>query len=95
MVLNMKIDNNEFLEYLIKNCSSNLTFIKKLRINKKSISIYIDYDISNFIFNEFFTENHLYHLIISYLSNYNKQSNNVSDIDYLKYTYKKLNINYI
>ena len=88
----MKINNKDFLNYMISNEKSNISFIKAIRINKKSISIKLDNN-SCFIFNDFFTKQSLYNMIIYYLSLYIKDNNiNIpSDIDYLKYKYNKVN----
>lgn len=80
----------EFLNYLKTNNRMNLEFIQTIKLNKKSISLKIDKDLSNFIFNDIFNEKTLYNIIISNLSKYNN-----IDIDYLKYKYKKLNIKYV
>ena len=87
----MKINNKNFLNYMTSNEKSNISFIKAIRINKKSISIKLDNPC--FIFNDFFTKQSLYNMIIHYLSLYIKD-NNIdipSDIDYLKYKYNKVN----
>lgn len=88
----MKINNKDFLNYMISNEKSNISFIKAIRINKKSISIKLDNN-SCFIFNDFFTKQSLYNMVIRYLSLYIKDNNiNIpSDIDYLKYKYNKVN----
>lgn len=88
----MKINNKDFLNYMISNEKSNISFIKAIRINKKSISIKLDNN-SCFIFNDFFTKQSLYNMIIHYLSLYIKNNNiNIpSDKDYLKYKYNKVN----
>lgn len=88
----MKINNKDFLNYMISNEKSNISFIKAIRINKKSISIKLDNN-SCFIFNDFFTKQSLYNMVIHYLSLYIKDNNiNIpSDIDYLKYKYNKVN----
>ena len=88
---NMKINNKEFLEYMISKEASNISFIKTVKINKKSISIKLDNN--SFIFNDFFTKQSLYNMVIHYLSLYIKD-NNIdipNDIDYLKYKYSKVN----
>lgn len=88
----MKINNKEFLNYMVSKEISNISFIKAIKINKKSISIKLDNN-SCFIFNDFFTKQSLYNMIIHYLSLYIKD-NNIdipSDIDYLKYKYNKVN----
>lgn len=88
----MKINNKDFLNYMISNEKSNISFIKAIRINKKSISIKLDNN-SCFIFNDFFTKQSLYNMIIYYLSLYIKDNNidTPNDIDYLKYKYSKVN----
>ena len=88
----MKINNKEFLNYMISKEVSNISYIKSIRFNKKSISIKLDNN-SCFIFNNFFTKQSLYNMVIHYLSLYIKD-NNIdipSDIDYLKYKYSKVN----
>lgn len=88
----MKINNKEFLNYMASKELSNISFIKEIRINKKSISIKLN-DNECFIFNDFFTKQSLYNMIIHYLSLY-IQDNNIdipNDIDYLKYKYNKVN----
>ena len=87
------INNKDFLNYMISNEKSNISFIKAIRINKKSISIKLDNNVESFIFNDFFTKQSLYNMVIHYLSLYIKD-NNIdipSDIDYLKYKYSKVN----
>ena len=88
---NMKINNKDFLNYMISKETSNVSFIKAIRFNKKSISIKLDNN--SFIFNDFFTKQSLYNMIIHYLSLYIKDNNiNIpNDIDYLKYKYSKVN----
>ena len=96
----MNINAQNFLEYFKENCRSNVNYIQSIKFNKKSITVKIDDDAKPFVFNSFFTEKRLYNLIISYLSSYIKENeincfNTVGvvyDIDYLKYTFKKLNI---
>ena len=88
---NMKINNKEFLNYMVSKEASNISFIKTVKINKKSISIKLDNN--SFIFNDFVTKQSLYNMIIHYLSLYIKD-NNIdipNDIDYLKYKYSKVN----
>lgn len=89
----MKINNKDFLNYMISNEKSNISFIKAIRINKKSISIKLDNDVACFVFNDCFTKQSLYNMIIYYLSLYIKDNNiNMSnDKDYLKYKYNKVN----
>lgn len=80
------------LKYLKDNNKNiNLEFIKSIRFNKNSISIKVEN--KSFFFNGLFTEQHLYNIIIKTLSNYNYFNNKCSDIDFLRYKYKKLNIN--
>lgn len=87
----MKINNKAFLKYMICKETSNISFIKAIKINKKSISVKLDNN--SFIFNDFFTKQSLYNMIIHYLSLYIKDNNiNIpNDIDYLKYKYNKVN----
>lgn len=87
----MKINNKEFLNYMISKETSNISFIKAIKINKRSISIKLDNPC--FIFNDFFTKQSLYNMVINYLSLYIKDNNiNIpNDIDYLKYKYSKIN----
>ena len=88
----MKINNKKFLNYMVSKEASNISFIKAIKINKKSISIKLDNN-SCFIFNDFFTKQSLYNMIINYLSLYIKDNNidTPNDIDYLKYKYSKVN----
>ena len=88
---NMKINNKDFLNYIVSKETSNISFIKAIKINKKSISIKLDNN--SFIFNDFFTKQSLYNMIIHYLSLYIKDNNiNMpTDKDYLKYKYNKVN----
>ena len=88
---NMKINNKEFLNYMVSKEASNISFIKTVKINKKSISIKLDNN--SFIFNDFFTKQSLYNMIIHYLSLYIKDNNinTPNDIDYLKHKYSKVN----
>ena len=88
---NMKINNKDFLNYITSKETSNVSFIKAIKINKKSISIKLDNN--SFIFNDFFTKQSLYNMIIHYLSLYIKDNNinTPNDIDYLKYKYSKVN----
>lgn len=90
---NMKINNKDFLNYMISKETSNISFIKAIKINKKSISIKLNNDSEKFVFNNFFTKQSLYNMIINYLSLYIKDNNiNIpNDIDYLKYKYNKVN----
>ena len=87
----MKINNKEFLNYMVSKEASNISFIKAIKINKKSISIKLDNN--SFIFNDFFTKQSLYNMIINYLSLYIKDNDidTPNDIDYLKYKYSKVN----
>lgn len=89
----MKINNKEFLNYMVSKEKSNISFIKAIKINKKSISIKLNNDSENFVFNNFFTKQSLYNMVINYLSLYIKDNNiNIpNDIDYLKYKYNKVN----
>lgn len=89
---NMKINNKEFLNYMISKEISNISFIEAIKINKKSISIKLNNN-ECFIFNDFFTKQSLYNMIIHYLSLYIKDNDidMPTDIDYLKYKYNKVN----
>lgn len=89
---NMKINNKEFLNYMISKEISNISFIEAIKINKKSISIKLNNN-ECFIFNDFFTKQSLYNMVIFYLSLYIKDNNidMPTDIDYLKYKYNKVN----
>lgn len=89
----MKVNNKDFLEYLKNNCRSNVTFIKSIRFNKKSISLKVED--KNMIFNNMFTERTLYNIIISYLIAYIKDNNidYPTDKDFLTYKFQKININ--
>ena len=53
---NMKINNKEFLNYMVAKETSNISFIKAIKINKKSISIKLNNDSEKFVFNNFFTK---------------------------------------
>ena len=88
----MKINNKEFLNYMITKEKSNISFIEAIKINKKSISIKLN-DVECFVFNDFFTKQSLYNMVIFYLSLYIKDNNidTPDDIDYLKYKYSKVN----
>ena len=90
---NMKINNKEFLNYMVSKEKSNISFIEAIKINKKSISIKLDKDMECFIFNDFFTKQSLYNMVIFYLSLYIKDNDidMPTDIDYLKYKYSKVN----
>ena len=86
------INNKEFLNYMVSKELSNISYIKAIRFNKKSITIKLN-DNECFIFNDFFTKQSLYNMIIFYLSLY-IQDNDIdmpTDIDYLKYKYSKVN----
>lgn len=89
---NMKINNKEFLNYMISKEISNISFIEAIKINKKSISIKLNNN-ECFIFNDFFTKQSLYNMVIFYLSLYIKDNDidMPTDIDYLKYKYNKVN----
>lgn len=89
----MKINNKEFLNYMVSKEISNISFIEAIRFNKKSITIKLDKDVECFVFNDFFTKQSLYNMVIFYLSLYIKDNNidMPTDIDYLKYKYSKVN----
>ena len=86
------INNKEFLNYMVSKELSNISYIKAIRFNKKSITIKLN-DNECFIFNDFFTKQSLYNMIIFYLSLYIKDNDidMPTDIDYLKYKYSKVN----
>ena len=88
----MKVNNKEFLNYMVSKERSNISFIEAIKVNKKSISIKLN-DNECFIFNNFFTKQSLYNMIIHYLSLYIKDNNidMPTDKDYLKYKYSKVN----
>ena len=88
----MKINNKEFLNYMITKEKSNISFIEAIKINKKSISIKLN-DVECFVFNDFFTKQSLYNMVIFYLSLYIKDNDidMPTDIDYLKHKYSKVN----
>lgn len=90
---NMKINNKEFLNYMVSKELRNISFIETIKINKKSISIKLNKDSENFVFNDFFTKQSLYNMVIFYLSLYIKDNDidMPTDIDYLKYKYNKVN----
>ena len=71
---------------------SNISFIEAIKINKKSISIKLN-DVECFVFNDFFTKQSLYNMVIFYLSLYIKDNDidMPTDIDYLKHKYSKVN----
>ena len=89
----MKINNKEFLNYMVSKEKSNISFIETIKINIKSISIKLNKDIECFVFNDFFTKQSLYNMVIFYLSLYIKDNDidMPTDIDYLKYKYSKVN----
>lgn len=89
----MKINNKEFLNYMVSKEISNISFIEAIRFNKKSISIKLNKDVECFVFNDFFTKQSLYNMVIFYLSLYIKDNDidMPTDIDYLKYKYSKVN----
>ena len=97
MVFNMvNVDNKNFLKYLKEKSNMNLNFINLIKFNKNSISIKVNDKqyVNNFVFNDLFNKKSLLNLIIKMLHNY-MYFNNIecSDIDYLTYRFKKLNIN--
>ena len=85
----MNINNKELLKFLKNKDNTNTyNFIKNIRFNKNSITIYL-YD-SNFLFNNLFNKNSLYKYILSYLRLY--LNNNNYDLYYLESKYKTLKI---
>lgn len=93
---NQNIDNKKFLNYFLNENLKhgiNRNGIKRINFNKKSISIIIKND---FYFNDFFNEKSLLNEILKLLSLYIMENNlNLPhDLDFLKYKFKKININY-
>ena len=93
---NKNIDNEKFLNYFLNENLKhgiNRNGLKKINFNKKSISVTIK---NNFYFNSLFNEKDLLNEILKYLSLYIKENNlNLcNDIDFLRYKFKKININY-
>ena len=89
-------NNKEFLNYFIESNLKhgiNRNGLKKIKFNKKSISVTLE---NNFYFNSFFTEKDLLNEILKLLKMYIMEHNlNLChDMDFLKYKFKKININY-
>lgn len=93
---NQNIDNKKFLSYYLdENLKHgiNRNGLKKIRFNKKSISVTIE---NNFYFNSLFNEKSLLNEILKILQLYiiENNLNLCQDMDFLKYKFKKININY-
>lgn len=93
---NKNIDNEKFLNYFLNENLKrgiNRNGLKKIRFNKKSISVTIE---NNFYFNSLFNEKSLLNEILKILQLYiiENNLNLCSDIDFLKYKYSKINCNY-
>lgn len=93
---NENINNEKFLKYFLNENlkkGANRNGIKKIRFNKKSISVTIE---NHYYFNDFFTEKDLLNEILKLLKMYIMEHNlNLcQDMDFLKYKFKKININY-
>lgn len=89
-------NNKEFLNYFIESNLKhgiNRSGLKKIKFNKKSISVTIE---NNFYFNSFFTKKDLLNEILKLLQLYIIENNlNLPhDLDFLKYKYPKINCNY-
>lgn len=93
---NKNIDNEKFLNYFIEENLKrgvNRNGLKMIKFNKKSISVTIE---NHYYFNNLFTEKDLLNEILKLLKMYIMEHNlNLThDIDFLKYKFKKININY-
>ena len=93
---NKNIDNEKFLKYYLnQNLKNgvNRNGLKKIHFNKKSISVTIE---NNYYFNSLFTEKDLLNEILKLLKMYIMEHNlNLcKDMDFLRYKFKKININY-
>ena len=93
---NQNIDNKKFLSYFLnKNIKQgiNRNGLKEIRFNKKSISVKIE---NHYYFNDFFSEKDLLNEILKILQLYiiENNLNLCQDMDFLKYKFKKININY-
>lgn len=93
---NQNIDTKKFLSYFLnKNIKQgiNRNGLKKINFNKKSISVTIE---NHYYFNDFFTEKDLLNEILKLLKMYIMEHNlNLCyDMDFLKYKFKKININH-
>ena len=91
---NKNIDNEKFLNYFIEENLKhgvNKNGLKKIRFNKKSISVTIEND---FYFNNLFTEKDLLNEILIILQKYiiENDLNLCNDLDFLKYKFKKINL---
>ena len=89
-------NNKEFLNYFIESNLKhgiNRNGLKKIKFNKKSISVTLE---NNFYFNSLFNEKSLLNEILKILQLYIIENNLhlCQDMDFLKYKFKKININY-
>ena len=92
---NKNIDNEKFLKYYLnQNLKNgvNRNGLKKIHFNKKSISVTIEND---FYFNNIFAEKDLLNEILIILQKYiiENDLNLCNDLDFLKYKFKKINLN--
>ena len=95
-MLELNIDNEKFLNYFLNENLKrgiNRNGLKKIRFNKKSISVTIE---NNFYFNSLFNEKSLLNEILKLLKIYIMEHNlNLCyDMDFLKNKFKKLNVKY-
>ena len=93
---NKNINNEKFLNYFLNENLKhgiNRNGLKEIRFNKKSVSVKIE---NKFYFNSLFTEKDLLNEIIKILQLYiiENNLNLCQDMDFLKYKFKKININY-
>lgn len=93
---NQNIDNKKFLNYFLNENSKhgiNRNGLTEIRFNKKSISVKIE---NQYYFNNLFTEKDLLNEILKLLKMYimEHKLNLCYDMDFLKYKFKKININY-
>ena len=93
---NKNIDNKKFLMYFLNENIKhgiNRNGLTEIKFNKKSISVKIQ---NHFYFNNLFTEKDLLNEILKLLKMYIMEHNlNLCyDMDFLKYKFKKININY-
>lgn len=93
-----KINTDEFLKYVVENEISNFSFIKSIKINKKSISCKISDDYLNVSLRcDFYTNEKMLRIILKHLSNFIKE-NQIDypyDMDFLEYKFKKIYFNKI
>lgn len=89
-------NNNEFLNFFIEEnlkYGINRNGLKKIKFNKKSISVTLE---NNFYFSSFYTEKDLLNEILKILQLYiiENNLNLCQDMDFMEYKFKKININY-